>query len=380
MQKKNVDDIYNCILGGAIGDALGSTVNDMTYDLIVEQYGKTGLTDMEKDCDGKARLTANTQLTIFTIDAIIRAYTKYRIYGFTNLGKTISYTGYLRWQYNQDRKVPDGIDPKMLSDNYLMDIQELKYERFAESNMKQVLENEMLNDDMENTNNNKGYAAVTKAAPFGLVFYQDDELAFEMAVKVARLTHGYPSAYLSAGAMAVIIANIVRGEKIEVAIDNAIAILKKQKTRANIIDKITIAKTFAKDKIHYPEKFDDFGLCDDSEEALAAAIYVCLVYPKNMEKALLFAVNNNCYSSNIATLVGQILGLYNGLDIKMLDWAKRVELFPLFKDLAYDLSFVVDEKMPTDMEVFEEGKDIGEIKDKWNEDIANWWLLKYDKD
>ena len=349
MKKLDFNNIFNCILGGALGDALGVPVRNLSYDLIVSQYGKSGLADIEVDCDGKARVTSNTQLNIFTIDALVKAYTKYYIYKDINLGRKLTYTNYLRWQYYQDRKIQNNFDEELLKDNYLYSIQELKYERYAEQRMKDILETGMLQDDDENSDNsNTGWACLAKTVSYGIFFYNDYKATFDMAVKIAKLTHGHPNAYLSCGTLAVIIASIVNGEKLEKAIQNGINIVKQEKNCQEVLSLIVLALEHAKDEIHYPEKFDDFGLCYQAHEVLAAAIYVCLIGQTSISNALLFAVNNSAYGNNIATIVGQILGLYSGLDDVCIKWSKKIEMYDLIKDISYDLYRIVNKKIPNE--------------------------------
>lgn len=380
MKKLDFNKIYSCIIGGVVGDALGEPIRDMGYDEIIEEYGKNGYTNLKLDSDGKARITANTQLTIFTIDALIRAYTKYYIYGITGFGRIISYTSYLRWQYTQGREIPNEIDKGMLEDNYLMDYQELKYERYAEDYIKQVLEKEIVEEDGIGYLDNKGYACLTKTAPIGLVFYNNDKIAFEMAVKVAKLTHGHPTAYLSCGVFAVIIANLAKGKKLEEAIEKALKMVSAKGDASELIEKIKLGLELSKDNIHYAEKLDDFGLCDDAHEVLGAAIYIALTFQDNISDALLYSVNNNCYGSNIACIVGNILGLYRGIDIRVAEWARKIELKDLYKSLAFDLSIIVKKELPKEIENFDKELTIDQMKYVNDLNIANWWLIKYDKD
>lgn len=380
MKKLNFNNIFNCILGGAIGDALGVPVRNLSYDLIVSQYGKSGLTDMEADCDGKARVTANTQLNIFTIDALVKAYTKYYIYRDKDLGAKLAYTNFLRWQYYQGRNIQGYFDDELLKDNYLYSIQELKYERYPEKRMIDILETGMIQEDEDNSQNgNSKWACLTKTVPYGIFFHNNYNLAFDTAVKIAKLTHGHPNAYLSCGVLAVIIASIANGEKMQKAIQNGIDILKKKDDADDVLKLIALALQYAKEVNHYPEKFDDFGLCDDAHEVLATAIYVCLIGEGSISKALLFAVNNSVLGNNVATVVGQILGLYSGLDDECKKWAEKIEMYDVLKDISYDLYLVSNKKVPSEIESYDKDLVLNEMKYINVKNISNWWLIKYDK-
>ena len=377
MKRLKYENIFNCILGGALGDALGVPLRDLTYDLIVNEYGKYGLREIQIDCDGKARVSANTQLNIFTIDALIRAYTRYYIYEDEKYCKKITYTNYLRWQYYQDRKVPIDIERNLLEDNYLYFIQELKYERLYEKRMSNIL-SETIQSNKHN-NNNDGFGCLSNIVPYGMFYYDDYNKAFETAIKVAKLTHGHPNAYLACGTYAVIVASLIRGNKLEQSIQIAIDILKEKKDSEEILSYIALAFKMAKEQIHYPEKFDDFGMCKKAHEVLAAAIYVCLIGQNNISNALLFSVNNSCYSNNIATVVGQILGLYRGLDEICIKWSQKIEMYNLIKDISKDLYQVVNRNLPSEIENYDKELQIDEMQYENIKNISKWWLVKYDK-
>lgn len=73
---ETIKDLYiGSLLGGAIGDALGYTVEFMSLDQIKYRYGNEGITDLELDSTtGQAIISDDTQMTLFTADGMIWAY------------------------------------------------------------------------------------------------------------------------------------------------------------------------------------------------------------------------------------------------------------------------------------------------------------------
>ena len=51
----------------------------------------------------------------------------------------------------------------------------------------------------------------------------------DIGLKIAAITHGHPSGYLSAGALAYIISIILEGKSIEAAVENSLVKLKEYK-------------------------------------------------------------------------------------------------------------------------------------------------------
>jgi len=56
-----------CLLGGAIGDALGWSVEFMKYEEIIAEYSEEGIRDLISTKTGKAEITDDTQMTLFTL-------------------------------------------------------------------------------------------------------------------------------------------------------------------------------------------------------------------------------------------------------------------------------------------------------------------------
>ena len=71
--KRKSEYFQGCLIGGAIGDALGWPVEFMRYSQIKGKYGKAGIHDLVISSSGKAEITDDTQMTIFTAEGILRA-------------------------------------------------------------------------------------------------------------------------------------------------------------------------------------------------------------------------------------------------------------------------------------------------------------------
>jgi ADP-ribosylglycohydrolase len=69
------DKFFACLIGGAIGDALGYPVEFMSLKQINSKYGESGITDLViNNRSGKAVVSDDTQMTLFTVDGLIWAY------------------------------------------------------------------------------------------------------------------------------------------------------------------------------------------------------------------------------------------------------------------------------------------------------------------
>ena len=68
-----VDRFCGCLLGGAVGDALGAPVEFLSIDEIRRRYGDSGITDFDTAYGRRGAITDDTQMTLFTAEGLIRA-------------------------------------------------------------------------------------------------------------------------------------------------------------------------------------------------------------------------------------------------------------------------------------------------------------------
>ncbi|MDE7309981.1 MAG: ADP-ribosylglycohydrolase family protein [Lachnospiraceae bacterium] len=77
MNKKYLDKIRGCLIGGAAGDALGYPVEFFSWREIQERFGSDGITEYQIDSQtGKALISDDTQMTLFTANGILYGYTR----------------------------------------------------------------------------------------------------------------------------------------------------------------------------------------------------------------------------------------------------------------------------------------------------------------
>lgn len=67
---KLLNRFKGCILGGAVGDALGYPIEFMSEEEIFSIYGKGGITVYNLN-NGVAEISDDTQMTLFSIDGLI---------------------------------------------------------------------------------------------------------------------------------------------------------------------------------------------------------------------------------------------------------------------------------------------------------------------
>ncbi|MBQ7306123.1 MAG: ADP-ribosylglycohydrolase family protein, partial [Clostridia bacterium] len=70
-----IDRIRGSLLGGAAGDALGYAVEFITAEMIQDHFGAGGIRHYALS-DGKALISDDTQMTLFTAEGIIMGWNR----------------------------------------------------------------------------------------------------------------------------------------------------------------------------------------------------------------------------------------------------------------------------------------------------------------
>jgi ADP-ribosylglycohydrolase len=93
-----------------------------------------------------------------------------------------------------------------------------------------------------------------------------------------------------------------------------------------------------KDRDLEPEDLEKLGGAWVAEEALAISLLCAICYENNFEKGVIAAVNHSGDSDSTGAIVGNMLGLINGLDSIPDKWQKNLEASSIVLEIAGDLA------------------------------------------
>ena len=79
------DQARGCLLGGAVGDALGAPVEFLGWTDIRERFGDAGLQEPASAYGRPGAITDDTQMTLFTAEGLLRALTRDSHYGIVDV-------------------------------------------------------------------------------------------------------------------------------------------------------------------------------------------------------------------------------------------------------------------------------------------------------
>ncbi|HPU00500.1 MAG TPA: ADP-ribosylglycohydrolase family protein [Bacillota bacterium] len=331
--KRDQEHFRGCLLGGAIGDALGWPVEFMKLDEIVQRFGEGGIRDLILAPSGKAEITDDTQMTVFTAEGLLRAEARGVNKGICHLPSVV-FHAYQRWLLTQG--YPRKEEYEGIYDGWLLGVKELHAPRAPGKTCISALLSGRQGSMESPINNSKGCGGVMRVAPVGLFCRKED--AFRTGAEIAALTHGHPSGYLSAGALAYLVASIIEGRELESAVEEALAELAGYENHEECSAALAKAVELARvDSLGDAEAIARLGEGWVGEEALAIAVYCALKHRDDFRKALIAAVNHDGDSDSTGAIAGNILGVYLGLSGIPTDWVEQVELKEVLLELADDL-------------------------------------------
>ena len=305
------DAIAGCLLGGAVGDALGSVVEFASIDEIRGRYGPGGLTAFPPE---GGHITDDTQMTLFTAEGLIRARRRFEARRVDHAEDEL-WGAYRRWLDTQGEGPPGagaaaGGDAAGgdTGDGGLVEESALRHRRAPGTTCLSALAgNEPGFVDLP-VNDSKGCGGVMRVAPVGLVARHPSGLG----IASAALTHGHPSGYLAAGAAAYIIGRVRIGQGLRPAAQGAMEAVSvwegHEETTAALRQALALAD---KEPVATPETVATLGQGWVAEEALAIAVY-CALTGETFEGAVLAAVNHSGDSDSTAAITGNLLGAAGG--------------------------------------------------------------------
>ncbi|WP_086668199.1 ADP-ribosylglycohydrolase family protein [Lentzea kentuckyensis] len=328
--------LRGCLIGGAIGDALGANTENLPMEVVYERCGPDGVTDLPED----AAITDDTQMTLFTFEAMIRAHVSERINGNANFDNIVQHA-YQRWLHTQ--KTPWAKARGTLStldepDGWLITHQDLFRMRApgltCTSALQEFARTGVASTAEQPVNNSKGCGGVMRVAP--IAWYAENAYAaFYQATKAAALTHGHPSGYLSAGVFAVLVQEALQGKGLLDGVEAALQSLPRWEGHEEVVAGIEHAIELAALGDPSVARVEELGRGGVGDTALAIALYSALV-TDDPNEALLISVNHGGDSDSTASMCGNLVGALHGVDKLRPDWVERVQFRDVIDQMISD--------------------------------------------
>ncbi|MGX1131346.1 ADP-ribosylglycohydrolase [Streptomyces glaucescens] len=325
--------VRGTLLGVAVGDALGAPVDGMGIDEIREAYGAEGVVDLVPSYGRRGAVTHLTQLTLFSVDGLIRAQVR-RDTGAWH-PPTDLHRAYLRWAATQRDWGPD----ERRKDDGWLAREEWLYVRRDPARSLLIGFGDEIMGTLEAPKNpgEAGPEAAARSAPFGLLVGWEPQLVVQLAMECAAQSHGHPVASLAAGAYAVVVHGLARGESLDGAVQRALAMLAARPGHEPVSTGLQLALGAVRQGIPTPGRVEELAGEGTAEGVLSAALY-CALVGEDVRHGLRLAVNHGGPSAPTAALAGGLLGALHGETALPPAWLAELEGRPTMLELADDFA------------------------------------------
>ena len=331
-----------CLLGMAIGDAMGYTVDDRSLEQIRQDYGPEGLLGYDL-VNGYADVSSYTQLAVFAGNGLLLGLTRGQMQGI--MAPYVRYIALAEREWAQTQRYSGNPDRSVC---WVSRNRELRGRRCMDTRMLDTLSRGKPGSMEEPVNRFMTPGAMTVAIPVGMFFNPlrtGREEIDRLGAEAVALTHGAPQAFLAGGVLAHIISRLIwdGARSLKDLVKEAVEALqdgfgREYHRQANEVrDGLNMAlRLAASHNVSCSEAMEHLK-CTTVPEILAGAVYAALCYEHNFDEAMITAVNHSGCSAAVGAVTGAILGANLGEAAIPDFYLEPLETAELLRELADDM-------------------------------------------
>lgn len=336
--EQRISSCYGCLLGLAVGDAMGSIIDKKSWEDICENYGPNGLLGYDLQSD-YAEVTSYTQLAAFVANGLLLNATR---------GQGDAYSRFITMALREWAKSQQFLAITEKTNCWMAQVGPMRRRACMDTRMVDTLSRETLGTPEAPANSSEGPGGITAAVPIGL-FYDaekmDPKLLGELGAQSVAMIHGAQEAFISGAVIAYAIAGIMEepdlppAEQFTRAMDGVRGQFSQQFPQGvEEVDKqLQTAFRFAADGEITPLVAMTMLGCTTAAECLAGAVYACMVHMGNFDEALITAVNHSGRSGAVGALTGAVMGARLGAEALPGFYLESLEVCDVLQELAEDM-------------------------------------------
>lgn len=328
------DKVRGSLMAGAAGDALGYAVEFMSLNKIRKKYGINGIRTFECDSNGKALISDDTQMTLFTVNGMLMGLTRGCMRGIGGRPEKYVDVAYLDWYYTQTHRKQKNEDEDYPY-TWLRDLPQMHHGRAPGITCMNACESLLERKPVKN--DSKGCGGLMRVAPMGLLaaayeevqnskFPYDEEELMIAGAEIAEVTHKHPLGFLPAALLTYLLYKIIPLTPREIEnqiykiIEDGLELLNKiykgeYEQEKSYLTRLTHeAIKLAKEDITDESAIRKLGEGWVAEEAWAIALYCSLKHFDNVAEAIVAAVNHDGDSDSTGSICGNIMGAIYGYE------------------------------------------------------------------
>lgn len=322
-----------CLLGLAVGDAMGCAVDKKSWDEICENYGPNGLLGYDL-ANGCAEITSYTQYPAFLCNSMLLGAMR----GNPDLyGKYLT-LGAREWAKSQQYRTGD----KTFC--WLSQVPEMRRRMCMDTRMLDALSRETLGTPEKPVFRSTSPTSLTAAVAAGLCRDSarlDLTQTARLGASAVAFTHGEPEAYIAGAFLAIVIARLLQDG------DRPLIDLYRQSSEdllvlysddagplANLVEQ---AIALTKDPELSPLAAMTLLGCTTATECIAGAVYATIIHMANFDEAMIVSVNHSGRSAAVGAITGALLGARLGVESLPEFYLESLECQEILTELADDL-------------------------------------------
>lgn len=331
-----------CLLGMAVGDAMGYPVDSLKLSEIRENYGPNGLLGYDL-VNGYADVTSYTQLAAFTCNGLLIALTRGQMLG--KMAPLVKYVGLSSREWLASQR-PWGRPERTFC--WLLRRPDICRRYCMDTRMLDTLSRETLGTPETPVNAFVTPGGLTTAIGVGLFHHPDRMKQPELdrlGAETVALTHGGPLAFLSGAALAHLISRSLAQPQLPLRqlVQETVGALNAQFSRqypaqcGELTTLLRLAIAMEQDVSLATWNVMEKLHCDSAAQVLAGAVYACLAGGEEFDSAMIIAVNHSGRSAAVGAVAGALLGLRQGEAALPEFYLECLEPAETLRELADDL-------------------------------------------
>ena len=327
-----------CLLGLAIGDAMGYTIDSKTWEEIQANYGPCGLLGYDLQESEYAQVTSFTQIAAFLCNGLLLSISR----------SNPDHIGYGKLALKEWTRSQHFYRDPENSFCWVAKRSQFRRRHCRDARMLDNLRLEAYGSMEVPKNNNNAPGAITAGVAAGMLYLPDriaPEKVGTLAGELIALTHGNPEAFLSGVVLAYAITGILQEPEHALADQflQAIAVMDGQfRSRfpqaEGLAAQLRKAIRLAKSGTVNPQEGMEQLQCLDAAQCLAGAMFACLQEPEDFDSAIILSVNHSGLSAAVGAITGAILGAKLGEEALPPFYLESLDCADTLRVLAEDMA------------------------------------------
>ena len=327
----------DCVLAGALGDALGYPLEFLTEFEIDNRYASDGKLQFLDIIDEALYVSDDTQMSLYTLEAILKNP--------DNPIDTI-YEHYQDWCWSQlqTRYSRTQICHPQVSS--LLQYPEMLHDRAPGTTCLDALMSGRKGTFKTRINYSKGCGGVMRIAPIA-IYYGLEAPDFDthkigmIGVEAASITHGHNMNVLASYNFIVLLTKILRNPETPL-LENVKSSLQETQHHFAYFEESSEYECLIQNAIFLSQRntlsdreaIQQLGEGWIAEETLAIAIYASLKYQNNFSEALLCSVNHRGDSDSTGIVTGNILGTLGNIPMEVTNYYKQLDGYSIVLEMT----------------------------------------------